>query len=115
MSKQLKDTPSGKIENACNFELRHKSGVEPKDYLKNFLRVARQYGYATRDDSWGELEKELQIAFRRLETYKRFLNSQIDLRKTEGDNRPIDEIRDDLLAQGETFWENVQRFKQFDC
>ena len=44
----------------------HRSGAQPHDYLVHWLWIARQFGYATRDDSWGELEKELAIAFRRL-------------------------------------------------
>lgn len=113
--KKLKDLPRKEIENACGFELRHKSGVEPKDYLAKFLAVARQYGYATRDDSWGELEKELQIVFRRLETYKRFLHMEVHAQILSGNTMPVDEIRESLLEDGEEFWKQVQLYKKFDC
>lgn len=41
--------------------VRHKSGATPTDFLKSFLRVSRELGYATRDDSWNEFEKEFTI------------------------------------------------------
>lgn len=35
-------------------------------YLKKWLTMFRQFGYATKDDSWGELEKLLNIVHREL-------------------------------------------------
>lgn len=115
MSKKLlKDVRASDLEKTCDFYVRDKPGENPAAYLKNFLRIARQYGYATQDDSWGELEKELSIVFRRLETYKRYLHSQMFKAVMDGDERPIDEIRDGLLYHGECFWEDLQKMKQFD-
>lgn len=47
-----KATP-GEIENWADIGLRHKSGVKPEDRLRRFINIARHFGYATRDDSWG--------------------------------------------------------------
>lgn len=44
--------------------IRNKRGAKPYDYLVAFLMVARNFGFATRDTSWGELEKILGIVFR---------------------------------------------------
>lgn len=41
--------------------LRHKSDKGASDYLKAWLRIFRNFAYATHDDSWGELEKEITI------------------------------------------------------
>ena len=52
------------LEGMCGSDIRHKSGAQPHDFLRAFLLVARNFGFATRDGTWGELEKVLQIAFR---------------------------------------------------
>jgi hypothetical protein len=54
------------IENLTDPGLRHKSGLTPSDYRKHILSITRHFGYATRDDSWGEIEKELSIMTARL-------------------------------------------------
>lgn len=56
----------GELERLFDAGLRHRSGRKPHDYLKAWLKIGRMFGYATHDDSWGELEKELCIVFRRL-------------------------------------------------
>jgi hypothetical protein len=55
--------------------IRHKSGSQPHDYLEHWLWIMRQFGYATHDDSWGELEKELAIMVSRLIRAERKLES----------------------------------------
>lgn len=57
---------NGDIENLVDKGLRHKSGVKPLDYLNHWLYIARHFGFATNDDSWGEFEKEFAIIIRRL-------------------------------------------------
>ena len=54
------------IEDFANADLRHKSGVKPEEYLKHWLKCLRPFGYATRDDSWGELEKLFSISYRNM-------------------------------------------------
>lgn len=54
------------IENVVDIGLRHKTCKKPFDYLKHWLYIARHFAYATRDDSWGEFEKELAIIIKRL-------------------------------------------------
>lgn len=54
------------IENYVDKGLRHKSGVKSVEYLNHWLSVGRAFGYATRDDSWGEFEKCFAIMTRRL-------------------------------------------------
>lgn len=54
------------VEEYVDGGVRHKSGAKPTDFLQSFLRVSRELGYATRDDSWNEFEKEFTIIVRRL-------------------------------------------------
>jgi len=51
-------------EDLFDMGLRHKSGLKPYDYLKTWLNMLRPFAYATRDDSWGEMEKLLCIVMR---------------------------------------------------
>ena len=60
-----KQKDASKIEHMVDFGLRHKKGT-PYEYLENWLMVARLFGIATKDDSWGEFEKEFSIIIRRL-------------------------------------------------
>ena len=64
---------SGELEALFDAGLRHQSGKKPADYLHAWLKIARMFGYATHDDSWGELEKELAIVLRRLVVAERRL------------------------------------------
>lgn len=99
--------PSEDLERAIDFNVRHQSGAKPYDYLKNFLRVARQYGYATQDDSWGELEKELEIAFRDLERLRRFENLIMNMSDDTvlgSFGSPGDGRREDLHVLAEVRW-----------
>lgn len=63
------------LENYLDAGLRHKPGVKPVDYLRHFLKICRPFGYATQDDSWGELEKELTIVIRRLVVAERTVDA----------------------------------------
>lgn len=103
----LSAVPSSELERTINFNLRHKTGKRPYDYLDQFLEVSRQYGYATQDGTWGELEKELEIAFRNIERYRRFFQKAVDdyLQLHGGDE---DDVVDQLLALGELHWQNGQ-------
>lgn len=57
----------GLLEKACDTGLRHQTPrAKPEDYLKAWLKISRDFGYATHDDSWGEFEKEFAIIIRRL-------------------------------------------------
>lgn len=49
------------IEDYFRGDIRHKPGAKPIDYLNHWLKVFRPFAYATRDGSWGELEKILTI------------------------------------------------------
>lgn len=66
---------TGEIENIVDKGLRHRNGLFPADYLKHWLWVARHFGYATHDDSWGEFEKEFSIIIRRLVVAERELEA----------------------------------------
>ena len=111
-NKLLKNVPGDELQDAINFNLRHSNGKDAHDYLMNFLVVARQYGFATQDDSWGELEKELAIVFRNLEQSRRFIDSSIHAIILAGDEREYDEIYDDLMERGESFWRDIQDMKK---
>lgn len=67
LRERLLSASPAEIENIVDAELRHKS---PKrdgyDYLKEWLKVGRCFGYATKDDSWGEFEKIFPIIIRRM-------------------------------------------------
>lgn len=63
---KITDLPDDKLESALDRGLRHRSGVTPDAYLAHFLAVARQFAYATYDDSWGEFEKEFGHIVKRL-------------------------------------------------
>lgn len=49
------------VENMFDVGHRHKSGKQPRDYLMSWLSMFRPFAYATKDDSWGELEKLISI------------------------------------------------------
>jgi len=51
--------------------IRHTRGTVPTDYLEKWLHQFRPYAYATEDDSWGELEKLLDIVAAKLERERR--------------------------------------------
>lgn len=56
----------GDIERLVDIGLRHRGDSEAYDYLLQFLKVTRCFAYATRDGSWGELEKHLAIIITRM-------------------------------------------------
>lgn len=62
----LKDIPDDRICDVIDQGIRHKAGATPDDYLKSFLRISRDLGYATQDDSWSEFEKEFAIIVMRM-------------------------------------------------
>lgn len=49
------------VENMFDVGHRHKNGKQPRDYLMSWLSMLRPFAYATKDDSWGELEKLISI------------------------------------------------------
>lgn len=71
--KWLETAEPGEIENWANADLRHKTGVQPYDYLKHWLSISRHFGFATHDDSYGEFEKEFCIIVRRMVVAERQL------------------------------------------
>lgn len=54
-------TGTERAEDLFDAELRHECGKTPVDYLRAWLNMFRPFAYATRDDSWGELEKLICI------------------------------------------------------
>lgn len=58
------DFVGNKVEALFDPENRHKSGKKPFDYLASWLSMLRPFAYATRDASWGEMEKLLCIVMR---------------------------------------------------
>jgi hypothetical protein len=52
------------LEGLFDAELRHRSGMKPVDYLQRWLPMFRPFAFATRDDSWGEMEKLVCITLR---------------------------------------------------
>ena len=75
MADWLKSATPGEIENWADIGLRHKTGVKPEDRLHRFITIARNFGYATRDDSWGEFEKMFCIMVKRLVVAERDLET----------------------------------------
>lgn len=54
------------IEDMVDGGLRHRGGVREEHFIRHWCAVARHFGYATRDDSPGELEKTFAIMVKRL-------------------------------------------------
>lgn len=54
----------GSVEGIFDQENRHKSGKKSVDYLASWLSMLRPFAFATKDDSWGEMEKLLCIVMR---------------------------------------------------
>lgn len=61
-----KSLKASEIEKLVDLGYRHRTDKQPNDYLQHWLRVARHFGYATHDDSWGEFEKKFAIIIKRL-------------------------------------------------
>ncbi len=61
--KVYKYTGTAEVDVESMFDVghRHKSGEQPRDYLMSWLSMFRPFAYATKDDSWGELEKLISI------------------------------------------------------
>jgi hypothetical protein len=66
LPKSFQWTGTDRAEDLFDAELRHASGKTPVDYLRAWLNMFRPFAYATRDDSWGELEKLISIAMNRV-------------------------------------------------
>ena len=49
------------VESMFDVGHRHRNGKQPRDYLMSWLSMFRPFAYATKDDSWGELEKLISI------------------------------------------------------
>lgn len=96
----LREVPADELEKIINFNQRHKMGSEPIDYLRQFLEVSRQFGYATGDGTWGELEKELTISFRNLVKYRRALDFIVECVYGDDDEETFDKV----LELGEEHW-----------
>lgn len=75
MKDWLANATPGEIETWADIGLRHKTGVKPEERLRRFITIARNFGYATRDDSWGEFEKEFCIMVKRLVVAERDLEA----------------------------------------
>ena len=52
------------LEGMFDPELRHKNGSKAPDYLKAWLSMFRPFAFASRSNSWGELEKLICIVMR---------------------------------------------------
>lgn len=64
---QLLSASPEDIEKLVDVGIRHRSPrATPFSYLEHWLSVARCFGYATKDDSWGEFEKLFAIMTKRL-------------------------------------------------
>lgn len=63
MSRAYDFIPREELERFADGNVRDKRGAEAEDYLKYWLKVLRPTGYASHDDSWGELEKLFAIFF----------------------------------------------------
>lgn len=77
-------TGEGSEERLFDAELRHENGKKPVDYLKAWLSMLRPFAFATRDDSWGEMEKLLSIVMR---NYVRHLRNAATARTAIGEEK----------------------------
>lgn len=69
----LDKVPNNHLENSVDRGIRHKPGATDRDYLLSFLRISRPLAYATRDESWGEFEKQFAIIVARMIKAERLL------------------------------------------
>jgi len=60
----FKWTGIDRAEDLFDAENRHKNGTKPVDYLRSWLSMLRPFAFATKDDSWGEMEKLLCTTLR---------------------------------------------------
>lgn len=58
------DFVGDKVEGLFDQENRHKRSAKPVDYLQSWLSMLRPFAFASKSDSWGELEKLLCIVMR---------------------------------------------------
>lgn len=72
------------VENMFDVGHRHRSGKQPRDYLMSWLSMFRPFAYATKDDSWGELEKLISIV---MNNYVQILAKAEKLRATHKDTQ----------------------------
>jgi hypothetical protein len=72
---------AGHIEHLVDAGLRHRN-ANVRDAIQHWIAVAKCFGFATQDDGWGELEKELAIVF------KRMLLAEAELRKRDSAQPP---------------------------
>lgn len=90
------DFVGGEVEQLFDQGLRHKSGKEAKDYLTVWLSMLRPFAYATKDDSWGELEKLICIVMRNYVEAHRELIEAASLIRTADDREKV--LREALVA-----------------
>lgn len=69
----LKNATSREIYDLADGNFRHRKDGKIYDALGHWLKIARCFGYATKDDSWGEFEKEFAIIIRRMVQAERVL------------------------------------------
>lgn len=71
----LQNATPREIEDWVDKGFRHKSGATLHDAFTHWLSVARHFGYATHDDSFGEFEKEFSIIIKRMVMAERHLEA----------------------------------------
>lgn len=76
----------------------HLHGNTPAAYLGKFLQMFRPFGYATRDDSWGELEKILDIVHREC-GLNRFREASRQLSEARKEMAKIERFCDENLSK----------------
>lgn len=108
--KPFESMMAGEIEHAVDRGVRHEAGAKPEDYLRSFLETSRRFGFATRDDSWGEFEKEFSIMVRRLVVAERTLADERANR--EADDAKVREAFLAFFADARKFEENVDGDEQ---
>lgn len=55
--------PKESLESYADGQVRHKPGAEDTDFLAHWLKVLRPVAYASKGESWGEMEKLFSIFF----------------------------------------------------
>lgn len=85
LPKSFQWTGTERAEDLFDAELRHANGKKPIDYLRAWLGMFRPFAYATRDDSWGELEKLIAITMNNVvKTLAAIKQAEVALSTTKG-------------------------------
>lgn len=104
------DFVGDKVEGLFDQENRHKRGAKPADYLQAWLSMLRPFAFASKSDSWGELEKLLCIVMRNyIEMSRESGQAATALETLQAENERLMAFAYAVLQHGPYNWQNSAR------